>query len=148
MRRESPSQRAAWTALIDGRAPRAAAPAHFALGRLKSGVRNKTEAAYEQHLEMRKQVGEVLWFAFEGITLKLAPDTRFTPDFAVLLASGILECHDTKGTTTLQRRSGERVKAPYFQEDAKIKMKVAASMFPLVFKVVYFADRSWIEEEV
>lgn len=146
MRRES--NRAAWTAFVESAGERKPAAGHKAAGRLKRGERNKTEAAYEQHLELRKQVGEILWYAFEGITFKLAPDTRFTPDFAVLLASGILECHDTKGTTTLQRKSGERVKAPYFQEDAKIKMKVAAAMFPITFKVVYRVGENWVEEEV
>ena len=149
MRRESYSSRAAWTAFVE-RGELVATPAngHKAAGRLKAGERNKTEAAYEQHLELRKQVGEVLWYAFEGITFKLAPDTRYTPDFAVLLASGILECHETKGTTTLVRKSGQRVRAAYFQDDAKVKMKVAAAMFPIVFKVVYKVDGNWMEEEV
>ncbi|EOD1518354.1 hypothetical protein ACJGFN_000102 [Escherichia coli] len=44
-----------------------------ALGRLKTGQMNKTESAYCQHLELRKHAGEVAWYRFEGIKLRLAP---------------------------------------------------------------------------
>ncbi len=148
MRRESSAERAAWTALVEGATVQKPQSQALALGRLKTGERNKTEAAYEQHLEVRKKVGEVLWYGFEAITFKLAHDCRYTPDFAVMLSSGVIECHELKGTTTLQRASGARVKAPFFRDDAKVKLKVAASIFPFVFKVVYFAAGSWVEEEV
>ena len=39
-------------------------PASFALGRLKAGNMNKTEAAYSKYLETLKHVGEILWFEF------------------------------------------------------------------------------------
>lgn len=148
MRRESPSQRAAWTAFVEGQSPSSPQERTRALGRLKTGERNKTEAAYEQHLELRRQVGEILWYGFERFTFRLADDTRYTPDFSVLLASGIIECHELKGTTTLTRKSGDKVKAPYFVDDAKMKIKVAADMFPVVFKVVYRVDGNWIEDEM
>jgi len=32
-----------------------------ALGRLKTGEMNKSEANYAKHLELRKQAGEILW---------------------------------------------------------------------------------------
>ena len=140
------SQRAAWTAFIErGKAP---SGGNKAVGRLKTGERNKTEAEYESHLELRKQVGEILWYEFERITFRLADDCRYTPDFALLLASGSLECHELKGTTTLTRKSGDRVKAPYFMDDAKVKLRVAAQMFPVIFKVVYKVSGNWIEEEI
>lgn len=97
----------------------------LALGRLKPGERNKTEAAYEQHLEARKQAGEVLWYKFEGITFKLAKDTRYTPDFAVLLANGEMELHEIKGAKAI------------FQSDAKVKIHVAAEMFPFRFIAIF-----------
>ncbi len=142
------SQRAAWTAFVEGNANPPTANRSHALGRLKTGARNKTEAAYEQHLELRKQAGEILWYDFERFTFRLADDTRYTPDFAVLLASGIIECHEVKGTTSIKRASGEKVKAPYFIEDAKVKVKVAADRFPFVFKIVYRVNGNWIEDEV
>lgn len=139
------SQRAAWTAFVEGGKP---AGGNKAVGRLRAGERNKTEAEYESYLELRKQVGEILWYEFERITFRLADDCRYTPDFIVMLASFSLECHEIKGTTTLTRKSGATVKAPYFEDDAKVKLKVAAQMFPVVFKVVYKVDGNWIEEEI
>lgn len=94
----------------------------FALGRLKSGQMNKTEAAYAQELETRKNAQELLWYAFEGVTLKLADGCRYTPDFAVLRADGVMEMHEVKG---------------YWQEDARAKIKVAADKFPFKFIAVY-----------
>lgn len=96
-----------------------------AVGRLKSGEMNKTEAAYAATvLEPRKQAGEILWYGFESMTFKLADDTRYTPDFPVLLANGEMEMHETK------------VKA-IFQDDAKVKIKVAAKMFPFRFILAF-----------
>lgn len=95
-----------------------------ALGRLKTGTLNKTEARYAQHLEAEKFAGRVLWWKFEAIKLRLATNTFLTVDFAVMVASGVLELHDVKGG------------AGVFMDDAKAKLKIAADQFPLVFKVV------------
>ena len=99
----------------------------FALGRLKSGEMNKTEAAYAQVLEKEKFSGAILWYKFEGITLKLADNTRYTPDFVVMLANGELEVREIKGSLT------------FMQEDAKVKIKVAAELYP--FRFVLLAPR-------
>jgi hypothetical protein len=150
MMKESSSERAAWTAHIEQRQPAAVktAPARtMALGRMKAGVMNKTEAAYARHLDLRKQAGEVLWYGFEKMTFKLADDTRYTPDFVLMLASGQLQAHEVKGATTKELKSG-RVKAPYFRDDAKAKIKIAAELVPIVFKVVYLVDGNWVEEEI
>ena len=96
-----------------------------ALGRLPKGTMNKSETAYAQRLEMQKHAGEVLWYKFEGIRLMLAANTSITVDFAVLPASGVLEMIDVKGSKAI------------FTDDARAKMKVAAAMYPFVFKVAY-----------
>lgn len=96
-----------------------------ALGRLKPGQMNKTEAAYDLHLDAMKHHGEIAWYKFEGITLKLAPDCRLTVDFAVMRADGLFEMHDVKGSPHV------------YTDDAKVKMKVAAASFPFVFKVAF-----------
>ena len=70
----------------------------FALGRLKSGQMNKTEAAYAQELEARKNAQELLWYAFEGVTLKLADGCRYTPDFSVLRAMELWRCMRLRAT--------------------------------------------------
>ena len=97
-------------------------PKNFlAQGRLKTGEMNKTEQAYAAHLELLKAAGEVLWYRFEGLKLRLADNTFYTPDFAVLTRELVLECHEVKG---------------YWQDDARVKIKVAAEMYPFRFKAV------------
>lgn len=97
---------------------------HYAKGRMKAGVMNKTEADYASLLKLRKHANEITWYAFEAMTFKLAPDTRYTPDFIVLTREGYLEAHEVK------------VKA-IFRDDAKAKIKIAASMFPIKFVIAY-----------
>lgn len=92
-----------------------------ALGRMKAGTQNNTEKAYGAELALRKAAGEVAWYAFEGMKLRLADNTFYTPDFAVMRASGELEMHEVKG---------------FWTDDARVKIKVAASLFPLKFIAV------------
>jgi hypothetical protein len=92
-----------------------------ALGRLKSGQRNKTEAAYESLLEARKRAGEIAWYRFEGVKLRLADNTFYTPDYAVMLTDGRMEMHEVKG---------------FWVDDARVKIKVAAEMYPFRFVAV------------
>lgn len=92
-----------------------------ALGRLKVGTMNKTEQAYAGTLELRKVAGEVAWYKFEGLKFRLADNTFYTPDFAVMLATGALEAHEVKG---------------FWQDDARAKFKIAADMYPLQFVAI------------
>lgn len=92
-----------------------------ALGRLKVGAMNKTEAAYAATLDARRYAGEVAWFKFEGVKLRLADNTFYTPDFAVMLANGALEMHEVKG---------------FWQDDARAKIKIAADLYPMLFVAV------------
>lgn len=93
----------------------------LALGRLKAGQQNKTEAAYEQHLEALKRAGDVLWFKFEGVKLRLADNTFYTPDYAVMKSNGQMEMHEVKG---------------FWQDDARAKIKIAADLYPFRFVAV------------
>jgi hypothetical protein len=93
----------------------------LALGRLPVGALNKTETEYEAVLKNRMHMGEVLWYRFEGLKLRLADNTFLTPDFAVMLASGVLEVHEVKGR---------------WEDDARAKTKIAASMYPFRFIAV------------
>jgi hypothetical protein len=108
---------------------------HLALGRLKAGQMNKTEAAYAEHLKGLQHAGEVLWFRFEGLKLRLADSTFYTPDFAVLSADGVMECHEVKG---------------HWQDDARVKVKVAADQYPFRFLAVTARPKreggGWAEE--
>lgn len=94
----------------------------LALGRMKAGQQNKTEAAYEATLRAREVAGEIVWYRFEGLKLRLADSTFYTPDYAVMLASGQIECHEVKGR---------------WMDDARAKIKIAAEMYPFRFLAVF-----------
>lgn len=108
----------------------------FALGRLKRGEMNKTEASYRDRLQLLQNAGEILWFKFEALKLRLADNTFYTPDFAVMLSSGEMECHEVKG---------------FWQDDARVKIKVAADLYPFRFVAVKPEAKKrgggWIFEE-
>jgi hypothetical protein len=83
---------------------------------------NKLEKRYAQHLDLLRLAGEVAAWRFEAVTLKLAVDVRYTPDFLVILAGGEIELHETKG---------------FMRDDARIKLRTAARMFPwFVFRKI------------
>ena len=92
-----------------------------ALGRLKADAMNKTEEAYAAHLGLRLRAGEIAWFRFEGIKVRLADSTFYTPDFAVMRTDGAMELHEVKG---------------HWQDDARVKIKVAAEQYPFRFLAV------------
>jgi hypothetical protein len=92
-----------------------------ALGRLKAGTMNKTEAAYAATLEQRRAAGEVAWFKFEGMKFSLAENTSYTPDFNVMLSDGTLEMHEVKG---------------FWTDDGRAKIKIAADLYPMRFVAI------------
>jgi hypothetical protein len=83
------------------------------------GVMNNTEREYADMLDIRRAAGEITAYWFERLTLKLAADSRYTPDFLVLLSCGALEIHEVKGS--------------FIRDDAAAKLKIAADVFPYRF---------------
>jgi hypothetical protein len=79
---------------------------------------NKTEEAYAAYLAQLQAVGGILWHKFEGMKFRLADNTFYTPDFMVMKPDGQLEAHEIKG---------------FWQDDARVKIKVAADMYPFKF---------------
>ncbi len=79
---------------------------------------NKLEEAYAVLLEGRS---DVVWWKFEPFKLRLADNTFYEPDFAVVLSDGSFEVHEVKG---------------HWEDDARVKIKVAAETFPFVFVAV------------
>lgn len=84
---------------------------------------NKTERAYMQYISLLGYV----WIGVQNITLKLGNDTRFTPDFSTIDADGNLRFIDVKG---------------FQREDALIKIKVAARLFPFAEFVIVKKNKS------
>lgn len=111
--------------------------AGFARGRQPVGSMNKTEAAYDAHLRLLAQAGDLLWWKFEGVKLRLADNTFYSPDFAIMRADGVIELHEVKG---------------FMQDDAAVKIKVAAAMYPFRFVLVKARAKrdggGWTQTEV
>ena len=105
---------------------------HYVKGRVRTIGQNRTESKYAQELELEKKSGEILWYAFEGIKLRLADNTFYTPDFFVMKKDGTLECHEVKG---------------FWEDDARVKIKVAAEHFPFRFIAIKYT-RQGMEEEI
>jgi hypothetical protein len=103
----------------------------LALGRLPVGTMNKTEAAYGVYLKQLQMAGEIEWYMFEAVKLRLADKTFYTCDFAVLPKDGFLEMHEVKG---------------FWQDDARVKIKVAAATFPFRFIAVTKKGNGWTRE--
>lgn len=97
------------------------------------GEMNKTEEAYAAHLALKLAAGEIAWFRFESVKLKLAERTHLTIDFFVMTAAGDLEAHEVKG---------------FWEEDARVKVKVAAEMYPFRFLAVQRAPGGGWKTEV
>lgn len=92
---------------------------------------NKTESAYLQFLKTQ----DLQWIGVQNITLKLADDTRYTCDFFCIDHDGILHGREVKGT--------------FVRDDAKVKIKVAARMFPWIrFSIVKKVKNGWEHTEV
>lgn len=87
----------------------------------KAGEMNRYESDYSALLETRKQNGEITAYFFERYKLKLGNNCYYTPDFMVVRADGVLEFHEVKG---------------YWEEDARVKIKAAADMYPHIFVAV------------
>jgi hypothetical protein len=122
-------------------APAAKGKAHHMLGRLGVGIMNKTEARFEREMLIpAKERGEITWYAFEGIKLRLAERTYLTVDFFVRRPDLTFEAIDVKGARAI------------VEEDARVKMKVAAAMFPFSFRLAFPRPRAlgggWLIEEV
>ncbi|MHB8406218.1 MAG: hypothetical protein ACYDCJ_12425 [Gammaproteobacteria bacterium] len=96
---------------------------------------NKFEARYAQQLEARKRLGEIAWYSYEAVKLRLAQKTFLTVDFFVMLANGELEAHECKG---------------WIEDDAAVKLKVAAAMYPFRFFLVRHPNKAtgWVIKEV
>lgn len=93
---------------------------------------NKTESAYAQELALRQAAGEIVAFGYEQIKFKLADKTFYTPDFFVVRSDGSMELHEVKG---------------FWEDDARVKIKVAAKEFPMfLFVAVRRVRKEWETE--
>jgi hypothetical protein len=98
----------------------------IALGRHQNTM-NKTEATHAMDLEMRKRVGEILDYHWQPLRLKLGADCTYEPDFLLIMADLSIEFHEVKGG--------------FITDDAIVKVKVAANLFPWFIFRLFQYDR-------
>lgn len=109
-------------------------PRRYAKGRQPTkGEMNKLERRYSEQLEAWRLTGEIQWWKYDAIKLRLADNTFYTPDFLVMKADSTLEVHETKG---------------HWEDDARVKIKVAAEAYPLFrFVAVQLVKGEWVTED-
>ena len=101
--------------------------------RHEPGKMNSLEKRYSEELDLRLLAGEVLWWRFEPLKLRLANGTFYTADFLVMLADRTLEVVEVKGG--------------HWEDDARVKFKVAAEQFPIFrFRAVQWKGKERTEE--
>lgn len=101
---------------------------------MKSRGMNKLEAQYAQHLDLQKFAGEIFWWGYERVRLKVGNGAWFKPDFYVLREEGgPIELHETKG---------------HRREAAIVRIKACADEYPFQFYLVIRRDSQWIKTRI
>lgn len=91
----------------------------------KKDEMNKLEQSYAMFLERDPSV---VWVKWQPFKLRLADRTFYEPDFGVMKSDGVLEVHEVKG---------------HWEDDARVKIKVAAETFPFRFIAVQRVGAEW-----
>lgn len=92
---------------------------------------NQTERLFYAHL---KHIVTPLYMGVQSITLKLADDCRYTPDFWAVIVQGTFTFYEVKG---------------FWRDDARVKIKVAARTFPWAeFVAVQRIKKEWKFENI
>jgi len=122
------------------------------------GVMNKTEGRYAEQLEEWKRCGLLGAWMYEPLKLKLADKTYYSPDFLVIREQ---ELNFERMTVQLTkhwpgREDGMRIrpvefhevkalhrgkKTAHFEDDSRVKIKVAAKLFPWFQFVAVWPDK-------
>lgn len=109
------------------------------------GDMNGVERAFALKLADGVKAGTVLWWRFEAVNLRLGAATFYRPDFLTLAPDGQLHVYETKAWWKGGKGKPGRVG---WQEDARVKIKVAAGLFPwLRFHAAWCRDGVWEVED-
>ena len=107
------------------------------------GEMNKVEARWAATLEAERIAGQIADYGFEKIKFKLADNTYFEIDFYVVKADLSLEFQEVK--SAWKQKDGSY--KPHWEDDARVKIKVAAQQFPFFqFVGVAKAPNEWLIE--
>lgn len=104
-----------------------------------SGYKSKAEARWAERLAVLARCGPgdplaVLSWSYEPVTLRLGSDARYTPDFMVIRNDRVIEFQEVKG---------------FMREAARVRIQVAARMYPMFrFVIAWAKDGGFTIEEV
>lgn len=73
------------------------------------------------------------WVGIQNVTFKIGHDCRYTPDFVCYANIGGMVAYEVKG---------------FFRDDAKVKIKVAARMFPWITFILVMKENGYWKEEI
>lgn len=91
---------------------------------------NNTEREFSKVLEKAKVEGEIIRWNFEELSLKIAPNTRYIPDFLAVLPNGRWQVFEIKG---------------HLEDDAAVKFKTAAEKYPEIsFHMLRRTKGRWV----
>ncbi|WP_233343659.1 hypothetical protein [Burkholderia cepacia] len=114
-------------------AAKAGATVMRSLGRVRARKVDAAIEAYGELLATLRLRGDVLWFRANPIKLRLADETYYGPNFAVMVASGHLEMHHVMDAA---------------KNEPLTTVKIAAEQFPFRFVAVHRDDScGWKFEE-
>ena len=99
-----------------------------ARGHVRGNAMNKLEARYADVLKARQLAGEVAWWKYECMNLRLGENCFYKTDFLVMLADGLIELHECKG---------------YMEETANVKLRVVAAEYPFPIKLIKWVHGQW-----
>lgn len=115
--------------------------------RKQPGEMNGVEKRMYAELTKDRDEGRIAEFAYESHKLRLADRTWLTVDFWVLHNDGTIEFRETKAAW---RDKKTKQFKPRIEEDAAVKLKVAAEIYPY-YRFTVYADvkgQDWIVREL
>lgn len=87
---------------------------------------NKLELAWAAVLALNPKVRR---FEFEGVKLRMADGLYYKPDFFVVMNSGLIELHETKG---------------FMREAARVRLLACADLYPeFQFRLIKLNAGQW-----
>lgn len=124
----------------------------------KSGVKmrlppaegNKLEQVFGLRLFSMRQRGEIRQFAYEPVKLRLAKGCFYTPDFMVVENDGTITVYEVKDWRSGSKKHPLKKLKGFWREDARIKLKVAARLFPMLRFMAATKDPGlgWVFESI
>ena len=106
----------------------------------RPGEMTRLELQYSDLLESRRLAGEISEFAYEPESLKAGEGARYTPDFRVIDAAGLVWFVEVKPAT----RSGKTVSV----NDSISKLRACAALHPYRFRLATKSSGSAVWTEI